>query len=362
MSLQSLVSKRLFFTSPQAEMQILIAQSTDIDLNLAMEEYIFEQSKLLVPTLLMFRNAKAVVIGKHQNPWKECNLPAMKRDKVLLSRRKSGGGTVYHDLGNACFSFMDPLAGLPSKLDFKEINAGVVVEALEKLGVPDVIRTNRGDITVRGKKVSGSAYKFKPKNRTLHHGTMLINENKEAIHNYLSPPITNLKCKAVDSIRSQTGNLVDFKSDITYKSFTEAMISAYIKKHYGKYCELKVIGEEVKDIPEIKSIYEDITRWEWKYGETLQFEYSLEGNYSWGSVEIMIIIKEAMIAKGEVKSENLDSNFLMTFNALLDNPNVKHEKEGWEVIINQVKSMYESNDEYMKIIEDINKLVGEKLH
>jgi len=147
--------------------KILIFKSHDVYLNLATEEFLFEKVKNLVPTLLIYQNDKTVVIGKHQNPWKECNLPEMRKNSVKLARRLSGGGAVYHDLGNTCFSFMDPLSTVPQNIDFKDINTKVIEEALQSLGLP-AKTSPRHDVRIYEKKVSGSAYKFKPRNRTLH--------------------------------------------------------------------------------------------------------------------------------------------------------------------------------------------------
>ena len=350
------------FTTTKPDIQVLISKSTNIYMNLATEEFIFEKSMPLIPTLLLYRDAKTVVIGKHQNPWKECNLSAMRKDKIQLARRKSGGGAVYHDLGNACFSFMDPLGDLPKNIDFKEINASVITESLINLGLPDIKRGTRGDVTVRDLKVSGSAFQLKPAKRTLHHGTMLINEDKIAIHKYLTPSLTKLKCKGIDSVRSQIANLTEYYPNITYKSYCDSLIESYMRKHEGKKCEIRILEEEeMKQIPEIMSIYKRIIEWKWKYGETPHFEYCLERSFDWGNIEISFNVDNAMITNGQIKSDNTDTDFLMLFNTLLQNPNVKHEKDGWEAITEQMKYMCKRDSKNDKMIEDIKEMVASKL-
>ena len=99
---------------------ILHAESNDILLNLATEEYIFEHIEISNPILFLYRNTPTIIIGKHQNPWKECFVQKLEQDKVVLARRKSGGGCVYQDLGNTVFSFMNPIDF--SKQDFKTMN------------------------------------------------------------------------------------------------------------------------------------------------------------------------------------------------------------------------------------------------
>lgn len=85
-----------------------MSQSNDILMNLAIEEYLFEHCEIKVPLLFLWRNSPTVIIGKHQNPWKECHVQKLEEDNVTLARRKSGGGCVYQDLGNSVFSFINP--------------------------------------------------------------------------------------------------------------------------------------------------------------------------------------------------------------------------------------------------------------
>ena len=131
------------------------------------------------------------MIGKHQNPWKECRVEEMKKDGILLSRRKTGGGAVYQDLGNTCFSFFNPDSS-QGKIDFKALNNALLIEAFRNLGVTTEA-SGRNDLTVDGKKISGSAYRLNlggkegRGRKTLHHGTVLFSVDTNALQKYLNP-------------------------------------------------------------------------------------------------------------------------------------------------------------------------------
>ena len=139
--------------------------------NLAVEECIFRQMDPNQRVLFLWRNANTVVIGRAQNPWKECNTRRMEEDGVTLARRSSGGGAVFHDLGNSCFTFME---GKP-EYD-KSISTAIVLDALKRLGV-EAFASGRNDLLVATpdgeRKVSGSAYR-ETHDRGFHHGTLLL--------------------------------------------------------------------------------------------------------------------------------------------------------------------------------------------
>lgn len=134
-----------------SNVKILLSTSNNIHFNLATEEYLFETAQLTVPTLFLWRNSPTIVIGRHQNPWKECRNEEMRAQGVLLSRRKTGGGAVYHDLGNTCFSFLTPYEQ-GQEYDYKTVNNSIIISALSKLGVQAEV-AGRNDIHCLGKKV-----------------------------------------------------------------------------------------------------------------------------------------------------------------------------------------------------------------
>jgi lipoyltransferase/lipoate-protein ligase len=141
-----------------SKVKILVSTSNNIHFNLATEEYLFETAELAVPTLFLWRNSPTIVIGRHQNPWKECRNEEMRAQGVLLSRRKTGGGAVYHDLGNTCFSFLTPYQQ-GQEYDYKTVNNAILVDAFQRLGVQAEV-AGRNDIHCAGKKVVPSTSRF----------------------------------------------------------------------------------------------------------------------------------------------------------------------------------------------------------
>lgn len=198
--LKHLFANRFFsISNPEKKVRILNVNCQSIHKNLAYEDFLFYNDDLKYPTLMLWRNSKNIVIGKHQNPWKECHLQKMNEDNIALSRRKSGGGAVYQDQGNTCFSFLIPIYDKTLPLDSKNVNNKIILAALANLGV-DAELSGRNDITLNGKKFSGSAYevdlggKLKRK-KALHHGTLLLDVNVTALWNYLNPDKAKLQSK-----------------------------------------------------------------------------------------------------------------------------------------------------------------------
>ena len=151
--------------------------------------------------LLLWRNTKSIILGKHQCAWKECKLDKIKEDQVTVARRPSGGGAVYQDLGNTCFSIQRPVDssnftfmvdknghsyyGNPNPEEFKNLNNDYLCGVLKNLGV-EAKPAGRSDLVVNDRKISGSAYKVAG-GKTLHHGTMLFDVDFTALDQYLNP-------------------------------------------------------------------------------------------------------------------------------------------------------------------------------
>ena len=156
---------------------------------------------------------------------------------VVLARRKSGGGCVYQDLGNSVFSFINPIDNF-AKEDFKTLNNEVLLGALKDLGVEGEA-SGRNDLQVDGKKVSGSAYKLKlgkkdgSGKRSLHHGTMLLDLELNALAKYLNPNKKKLESKGVTSVVSRVMNLKEAIPDITHESFCSALEHTFCNKWSG---------------------------------------------------------------------------------------------------------------------------------
>ncbi|AEJ20183.1 lipoate--protein ligase family protein [Gracilinema caldarium] len=187
--------------------RVIFSLSNNIYENLALENYLFEHLDPQEALLFLWRNTYTVVIGRFQDPEIECNLKALQVDGIPLARRQSGGGTVWHDLGNLCFTFMS------SKKFFNRDNNLILIQrALQNLGFPVEIN-NRHDILLHGKKISGSAFREKA-DRSFHHGTILVTAELDKLHYYLKPELEKPQSRHTRSVSSPVSQLSAWQKDI----------------------------------------------------------------------------------------------------------------------------------------------------
>jgi lipoate-protein ligase (EC 6.-.-.-) len=205
-------------------LRVFVSTSTHPWFNLAVEDTIFRTMSAQQNVLFLWRNDNTVVIGRGQNPWRECNTRKMDQDAVVLARRQSGGGAVFHDLGNTNFTFM---AGKPGY--DKSVSTQIVLDALKTLGI-SASTSGRNDLTMNTpdgpRKVSGSAYK-EAKDRGFHHGTLLINANLSRLGDYLNPDPKKLQAKGISSVRSRVANIADFVPDVDHQRVCDAIKNAF---------------------------------------------------------------------------------------------------------------------------------------
>ena len=251
------------------KLRIYISDSHDVYSNLALEEYLVTQSNEDI--LLFYINTDAVVIGKHQNPWKEVDLtPIDEKNKThKVARRLSGGGTVFHDIGNINFSFIRN-----KETDFVNFREHIepISGALAALGIPNTI-SPRNDIFVNEHKVSGNAEHVNSKvKRILHHGTLLYDSNIIKLNGSIKPKKQlAIKTHAVDSVRSPVMNM----RKVTDLGDTDTFLAKLVDmlKHHLIVSSVQKITPsqytEVMDLVKSKN-----TTWEWNFGHTPQFTYT----------------------------------------------------------------------------------------
>lgn len=277
-------------------MNIYISQSNNIYFNLAFENWLFLEKLQDKKILFLWQNSPCVVIGRAQNPWLECNLEAMKKDNIIMVRRQSGGGTVYHDFGNLNYTIISPKKDhdIKANLDF-------ICTAINKLGLK-TYPNQRNDIVIDYKdftyKVSGSAFREK-KDRAFHHGTLLINANTKKLYEYLHQPIDkSLDTKGVKSHRSKVLNLSQIIPSIQTQDITKAFLTSFPS------IELNLINEETpfENSELINKEMDNLKNWDWRFGKTLPFTKT----YTKGSEEIKIKIESGIVT--EVKNVYKNTN------------------------------------------------------
>jgi lipoate---protein ligase len=237
-------------------------------MNLAIETWLLRREDLFnQEVLFLYRNTQSVIIGRFQNPWLECDLEKMNKDNIDFSRRQSGGGAVYHDPGNTNFTFISD-----KKHFIREEKTELVIRALKTLGI-DAEQGKRNDIYVNNRKISGSASKYSSL-RVLHHGTLLINADLDALNKYLITMDYNsssIKSKGVASIRSDVANLNEYDKSLTHDKICDAIIQTASKELNGSIAITHLSLSDLNNIREINEYYSIITNWEWLYGKTPSF-------------------------------------------------------------------------------------------
>ncbi len=278
------------------ELSYCIAKGVNPYENLALEEYLLEHVKEGECILYLWQNEKTVVIGKNQNPWKECRIEELNNDGGKLVRRLSGGGAVFHDLGNLNFTF------LVRKEDYDvKKQMTVIVEAVKALGIPAEIN-GRNDITAEGKKFSGNAY-YTDGVHSYHHGTILISVDKEKLSKYLNVSRDKLVSKGVDSVKARVVNLNEFREDITVDMVREELVKAFSFSFNlpVKNYELENTGEEI-----LHDLEKKFSSWEWIAGEKLSFDYRMERRFQWGGIEIQLKVEKGILSDLRVYSDAME--------------------------------------------------------
>ncbi|MDM5076542.1 lipoate--protein ligase A [Aeromonas media] len=286
-----------------SSLRLLVSDSHDPLFNLAVEECIFRQMDPAQRVLFLWRNANTVVIGRAQNPWKECNTRRMEEDGVTLARRSSGGGAVFHDLGNSCFTFM---AGKPGY--DKSVSTAIVLDGLRRLGV-EAFASGRNDLLVAtpdgDRKVSGSAYR-ETQDRGFHHGTLLLDADLGRLANYLNPDPKKLAAKGITSVRSRVANLCDLRPGIDHQQVSEALVEAFFGYYGERVLPEHISPEQMPDLPGFAETFARQRSWEWNFGHAPAFSHQLDERFGWGGVELHFDVEKGVIGRAQIFSDSLD--------------------------------------------------------
>lgn len=299
------------------------SSETELWFNLSLEAYLLSSAASKHNLLYLWQNDKCIVIGRYQNPWAECRLENLRRDGVMLGRRPSGGGAVYQDLGNGCFTFACPR----DQYD-KEENFLIVSDALDRLGIKSE-RSGRNDIMVGGKKVSGSAFQL-ARDFASYHATMLVCADLSKVGDYLTPNQTKLQAKGVKSVASRIGNLSDFVPGVTVGDFYDALEEAYSKR-YGSNVESRTYSKaDLEVIPELASFYEQFSSDAWNYGKTPEFTNKIEGRIGMGCITFCLDVDKGAIISAKVYSDTLEGGIVETLESIL--PGCHYESSSIEAL------------------------------
>lgn len=250
---------------------IVLSTSNDPYLNHAIEETLFMSYLDYDQILFLWVNGPAVVFGRNQNPWREIDVQYAQSKDIKLLRRVSGGGTVYHDLGNLNYAFISRHGVYDEQEHFK-----IIIEAVKQLGLTLEVST-RKDLTLNDYKVSGSAF-FMKGLRRLHHGTLLVDANLEILTNSLKITDTHfqkrfVQTRSITSVPSDVTNLSVFLPDLKVSDVINAIVDRYYITQNYEVDALTICDIITAHQFSIQQAMEKHRSWTWVFGETPNFTF-----------------------------------------------------------------------------------------
>ncbi|KAJ7639446.1 Lipoyltransferase and lipoate-protein ligase [Roridomyces roridus] len=301
--------------APEIQNSIYISRATSPLFNLSFEDWLFRHAPPDRPLLFLYRNTPCVVIGRNQNPWLEVNMGALQTRDVQFIRRRSGGGTVYHDLGNTNFSIHLARAAFD-----RHATARLILRAVQSMGIPNARLNDRNDICVGEDKVSGSAYKI-VNARAYHHGTMLISTQLDTLGDLLrvDKSLKEVTSTGVSSVRSPVCNLQQFRADVNHDQFARAVEDVF-REEYGIDKDrdpTQIIDESSGDQSYISSGITELETWPWKYGQTPAFECTASTTFPFGHVNVRIKSKHGLITDSVLHTEGVSEEMSQKLTAFV---------------------------------------------
>ncbi|BGP29252.1 hypothetical protein JCM10296v2_000990 [Rhodotorula toruloides] len=316
-------------TSRLSSPSIYVSDSHDPWFNLAFEDWLFRKTDPERKILYMYRNEPSVIVGRNQNPWKEIDLARLRGLGIPFVRRKSGGGTVYHDLGNTNYCVFVP------RLEFdRKTNAELVTAGLRRLDLEAYVN-DRNDICIEGfkmsprsfsflerwlmmgKHVSGSAFKLVNK-RAYHHGTMLIDAQLGNLRGVLGNKRELMVTKGVASVPSPVRNLREWSKDVSHEKFVEVVAREFADK-YGLSGEMKRVDEsEARENEYVRDVVAELKSWDWQYGQTPEFTHEITGSFDFGSLTMSVSSRHGLITSASLPSPPLDLDWWQSASELCE--------------------------------------------
>lgn len=277
------------------KLQFYVSDTVNPHLNLATEKFLFDTVDNDTLILYLWQNENTVVIGKNQNAFSECRTALLSEEGGTLARRLSGGGAVFHDLGNLNFTFISST----ENLDVSR-NMQVIREACLLAGIKAEL-SGRNDVLAAGRKFSGNAF-YNSKGRSYHHGTLLINTDAEKLGRYLTPPKAKLETKGIKSVRSRVINLSELSPSLTSDAMKAYLLSA-AETVFGLQSE--AFGEI--SCEKIAPYAEHFGDRNYIYGSPIPFNVSCEGRLPFGNAELKLCVKSGIITDLKLYTDALDT-------------------------------------------------------
>lgn len=311
--------------------------------NLATEEYLMEAGGMDHKIILyLWQNEDAVVIGRNQNAYEQCNMDFIKRHNIQIARRMSGGGAVYHDLGNLNYSII----GNPKRFS-KDENIKMVIDSIRMFGI-HANASGRNDITVGGRKVSGTAY-YTNSNAVCQHGCIMIHTDQDAMYRALQIRKDKYISKNINSVYARTVNLQELCKDIDAAKLSEQLVSVFCKKYCNhRSADIARIYEDAYYKQLVKKYSSD----EWNIKENVSSKIDIYGRVRFGDCSIVFDVEEGVIKKTKIYTDALFVEPVLQVENILCN--VLYDKDS---IIN----VLEEHQMEIDICRDLIELIQEKM-
>lgn len=276
----------------------LIARGTDPFHNLAVEKHLMDTLPEDTAILYLWQNRHTIVVGRNQNPWYECDVEGFLQSGGQIARRLSGGGAVYHDLGNLNFTFILPKAEFEIS---KQLS--VVQMAVSSFGIP-VQFSGRNDLLAEGRKFSGNAF-YKAGYSAYHHGTILLDVNTETMSKYLTVDPKKLEQhRGVKSVPSRVVNLRAFRAELSIEDLQEALYRAFSKVYR---CPPVMLDEYMLDAPTLEKLCASFEHLDWIYPESLPYNFTVSERFPWGGVTVKLWVQDGVIRAAKVFTDAMEA-------------------------------------------------------
>lgn len=273
--------------------------------NIALEEWFLETVESETCILYLWQNQETVVVGRNQNCFKECRVRELEAAGGHLARRLSGGGAVFHDLGNLNFTF------LVRKEDYDlSRQLDVILGAVTGLGI-DAKSSGRNDLLVDGRKFSGNAFYFAGE-RAYHHGTILVDADTNKAAEFLGTSGGKFTAKCVPSVRSPIANLREFRPDLSVEEVIGAL-SLSFDHTFGLWSRPVSSGDI--DWADVERRRARFASSEWKYNRSLPFQYTFARRFCWGETEFFLDVKNGIVEDIEINSDAMNETLILDVSA-----------------------------------------------
>ena len=279
--------------------RVYTSRSQDPFLNLAAEEWLLRDVPGDGIALFLYRNRPSVVLGRNQNPWLECDVERLPGACVVLARRISGGGAVFHDPGNLNVALIAPRSMYePTR------HVMLMREALRRLGVETGIGP-RQELLVGGRKLTGSAFMLTGRS-ALQHGTLLVDSDLTQLRSCLAAPESGIRTKATASVPAEVANLVDLCPSLDVEAVEGSLLRVF-GEAYGPWDRSRDVATDAATDPRYRQHVDALRSWEWLYGRTPVFEQALQTTLSGRSATATLTVRHGVVTDVDVEGADLPS-------------------------------------------------------